>query len=496
MLNNAEVRIAVVGSGFAGLGTAIRLHQSGIDDFVVLERAGELGGTWRDNTYPGCTCDVPSHLYSFSFAPNPDWSRSFSPQPEILAYLRDCADRFGVRDHIRFDHGVEAARWDETTQRWRIETTQGVYIAQVLVLGTGPLSEPATPDLPGLGDFAGTVFHSARWDHDHDLRGERVAVVGTGASAIQFVPLIQPEVAELHVFQRTPPWVMPRADRELRPTERWLLRHVPGFQKLWRGAIWGGREALVWALVRPKVLRRLQRLSERHLERQVADPELRAELTPDYTIFCKRILLSNDWYPALTQPNVDVVTAGIAEVRPHAIVTTDGVEHPADTIIFGTGFQVTDPPAASRVWGREGLLLKDAWRDGMQAYLGAAIAGFPNLFMLIGPNTGLGHSSMVFMIESQITYLLDCLRTMDDQGLATVEVRPEVQAAFNADVQSRLVDTVWNAGGCRSWYLDDHGRNTTIWPTYTWRFRQRTRHFDLASYDRKARAPRQTSPVP
>jgi cation diffusion facilitator CzcD-associated flavoprotein CzcO len=477
-----EFGVAIVGTGFAGLGMAVRLLQSGVRDLVVLERADDVGGTWRDNSYPGCTCDVPSHLYSFSFAPNPAWSRSFSPQAEILDYLRDCADRFGVRPYVRFGHEVRSARWDGAARRWRIATSQGEIVARVLIAGMGPLSEPSVPDLPGLADFAGTTFHSARWDHDHDLTGERVAVIGTGASAIQFVPEIQPRVAGLTVFQRTAPWVVPRGDRTISDPEHWALRHVPGFQRAWRAAIYWGRETMVWAFMRPRIIRALQRVAGRHLARQVDDPALRAELTPDYTIGCKRILLSNDWYPALARPNVEVVGSDIAEIRPHAVVTADGAEHPADTIIFGTGFHVTDPPARDRLTGRDGVLLRDAWTEGMQAYLGTAIAGFPNLFMLIGPNTGLGHSSMVFMIESQIAYVLDALRTMGERGLATVEVRPEVQAAFNADVQSQLVDSVWNAGGCRSWYLDDHGRNTTVWPGYTWRFRQRTRRFDLGSY--------------
>jgi cation diffusion facilitator CzcD-associated flavoprotein CzcO len=503
MLNKTEAsefRVVVIGTGFAGLGTAIRLRQSGIHDFVVLERADEVGGTWRDNSYPGCACDVPSHLYSFSFAPNPGWSRSFSPQSEILDYLRGCADRFGVRPHIRFGHEVQGARWDDDAQRWRIATSHGEIVARVLVAGLGPLSEPSVPDLPGLGDFAGTVFHSARWNHDHDLTGEKVAVIGTGASAIQFVPEIQPQVERLALFQRTPPWVIPRGDRAISRVERWGLRRVPGLQKAWRGAIYWSRETFVWAFLRPRIIRTLQQLAGRHLAKQVDDVELRAKLTPDYTIGCKRILISNDWYPALARPNVDVVTSGIRQIRPHSIVTADGAEQPVDTIIFGTGFHVTDPPAGERLYGRGGLQLKDAWKDGMQAYLGAAIAGFPNLFMLIGPNTGLGHTSMVFMIESQIAYVLDCLRTMDDQGLATVDVRPEVQAEFNADIQSQLVDTVWNAGGCRSWYLDEHGRNTTVWPGYTWRFRQRTRRFDLDAYDTtpeitSERPPDRNSPV-
>jgi cation diffusion facilitator CzcD-associated flavoprotein CzcO len=421
---NSSVRVAIVGSGFAGLGLAIRMRQQGIDDFVVLERADEVGGTWRDNTYPGLTCDVPSHLYSFSFAPNADWSRSFSPQAEILEYLKGCADRYGIRRFVRFGHEVKAARWDDQAQRWCIETSQGEWTAQVLVAGMGPLSEPSTPELSGLDTFEGTTFHSAAWDHAHDLTGERVAVVGTGASSIQFVPQIQPEVAGLQVYQRTAPWIVPRTDRRISRLERFLLRRMPGVQRAWRAAIYWGRETYAWGFVKPRRIRHLQRLAIAHMRRQVRDPGLREKLTPDYVIGCKRILISNDYYPALTRPNVEVVTDGITEVRPHSIVTADGTERTVDTIIFGTGFHVTDPPAAGRLWGEGGILLADAWRDGMEAYLGSTIAGFPNLFMLIGPNTGLGHTSMVFMIESQISYVLDCLRTMDEQGLASVDVRP------------------------------------------------------------------------
>jgi len=487
MLNNRGTgerhsRVAIIGTGFAGLGLAMRLRQAGEHDFVVFERADEVGGTWRDNTYPGCACDVPSNLYSFSFAPNPDWSRSFSPQPEILDYLRRCADDFGVRPHIRFGHDVQASRWDDEISRWRIETSHGEYTAQFLVAGMGPLSEPSIPELPGLTTFEGTVFHSARWDHGHDLTGERVAVIGTGASAIQFVPQIQPQVRELHLFQRTPPWVVPRTDRRFSARQRWAMRRVPGFQRALRAAIYWSRETFVWAFLRPRVIRRLQALALRHIHHQVPDPDLRARLTPDYTIGCKRILISNDYYPSLSQPNVSVVTSGVVEVRAHAVVAADGTEREVDTIIFGTGFHVTDKPEMTRIWGRGGLSLKEAWRDGMSAYLGSTIAGFPNLFMLIGPNTGLGHTSMVVMIEAQITYVLDCLRKMAAQGASTAEIRPEVQATYNREIQSQLVDSVWNQGGCQSWYLDDHGRNTTVWPTYTWRFRRRTRRFDPDAY--------------
>jgi cation diffusion facilitator CzcD-associated flavoprotein CzcO len=480
----AHVRVAIVGAGFAGLGMAIRLAREGIDDFVVLERADDVGGTWRDNTYPGAACDVPSLLYSFSFAPKPDWSRSFSPQPEILDYLRRCAVDHGITDRIRLGHEVVAARWHEDDRRWRVETAGGAVTADVLVGGMGPLSEPRIPDLPGIDTFRGAIFHSACWDHDHDLTGERVAVIGTGASAIQFVPQIQPQVARLHLFQRTAPWIVPRRDRDLTAAERWAYRRVPPLQRAVRGAIYWARELFVLAFTgHRRVSQGAAMMARDHLRRQVPDPGLRAKLTPDYTIGCKRILISNDYYPALTQPNVEVVAGGVTEVRPHSVVAGDGTEREVDTIICGTGFHVTDFPAGDRIFRDDGRSLTDVWSGGgMQAYLGAAVTGFPNLFLLIGPNTGLGHNSMVFMIESQLGYVLDCLRYMERTGVGTVDVRPDVQARYNEHVQRELEGTVWSSGGCRSWYIDERGRNTTLWPGFSWRFRLRTRRFDPAAY--------------
>jgi cation diffusion facilitator CzcD-associated flavoprotein CzcO len=480
----AAIDVLIVGSGFSGLGMAVRLREAGTDDFVVLERAGEVGGTWRDNTYPGATCDVPSHLYSFSFAPNPDWSRSFSPQPEIQAYLQACAERFGIRPHIRFGHELLDARWDGDDARWEVTTSTGAcFRARVLISATGALSEPSVPAVPGLEQFQGTTFHSARWDHDHDLTGERVAVVGTGASAVQFVPQVQPRVGRLHLFQRTPPWVLPRWDRSIRPVERWLFRHFPVTQRLARTGLYWAREAYVVGFAfDPRLMRAAERLARRHLARQVPDPVLRAKLTPDYTIGCKRILISNDFYPSLGQPNVEVVTDGIAEVRPTSIVTTTGAEHPLDTIIFGTGFHVTDFPAAARIRGRGGLRLSDHWRDGMSAHRGTTVPGFPNLFLLVGPNTGLGHTSQIFMIESQIAYVMDALRHLEAAGAgSTVEVRPEAVAEWNRGIEQAMRSTVWTTG-CDSWYLDEHGRNTTLWPGFSWKFRRETARFDPAAY--------------
>jgi cation diffusion facilitator CzcD-associated flavoprotein CzcO len=478
----ARTAVLIIGTGFAGLGMAVRLKQAGVDDFVVLERAGEVGGTWRDNTYPGAACDVPSHLYSFSFAPNPDWSRSFSPQAEIQAYLERVADDFGVRPHVRFHHEVVAAAWRETERRWRVETNNGPFEADVLVSATGALSEPQVPALPGLDRFEGTVFHSARWRHDHDLTGEGVAVVGTGASAIQFVPQIQPRVGRLTVFQRTPPWILPRWERPFRPAEQWAFRHVPAVQRLARAGIYWGREQMVAGfVVAPGLMRVAERLARRHLERSVPDPGLRARLTPDYRIGCKRILISNDYLPALAQPNVELVAAGLAEVRARSVVAADGSEHQADTIIFGTGFHVTDVPVAERITGRAGVSLREHWAGGMRAYKGTAVAGFPNLFLLVGPNTGLGHSSQVFMIESQIAYVLDAVRHLRRTG-AVLEVREDAEAAWDAGVQRAMGRTVWTTGGCASWYLDDRGRNTTLWPGATWRFRRLTARFDADVY--------------
>jgi cation diffusion facilitator CzcD-associated flavoprotein CzcO len=485
-----EVDVAIIGSGFAGLGTAIRLKQEGFDDFAIFERGDGVGGTWWFNSYPGCQCDVPSHLYSFSFALNPDWSRTYSKQAEIQAYLRDCAERFDVMRHIRFSTDVQSGAWDDEAQRWTLQTTDGEVRARVVVAGFGPLSEPSIPDVPGLDSFEGTTFHTAQWNHDHDLSGRRVAVVGTGASAIQVVPQIQPLVEQLHVFQRTPPWVVPHRDRPITALERKLYRAVPPLQKWVRGNVYALREALVPGLAfKPGLQRPIQRVAEAHLRKQVTDPALVEKVLPDYTIGCKRILPSNAWYPALSQPNVELVTSGIREVRPNGVVTNDGNEVELDTLIFGTGFHVTDIPMASRVTGRGGRTLDDVWQGSAQAFRGTTVSGFPNLFILLGPNTGLGHTSVVYMIESQLNYVMDALRKMRERGIESVDVRPEVQEAYNARLQAAMGQTVWNSGGCKSWYIDANGRNTTIWPDFTWRYRLKMRRFDASAYTARLREP-------
>ena len=484
-------RVAIVGTGFSGLGMAIKLKEQGDDDFVLLERADEIGGTWRDNVYPGCRCDVPSHLYSFSFAPNPNWSSTFSPQPEILAYLKGCADRFGVLPHVRFNTEVEHARWDGDEQRWAIETSNGQLTADVLIAAQGPLSDPSLPAVPGIDTFEGTAFHSARWDHDHDLTGERVAVIGTGASAIQFVPEIQPDVERLHVFQRSAPWVIPHRNRPVKRWERALYRAFPPAQLAMRAAIYWGRESFVLQFRHRAIGRLLERIPKAHMRRAIKDPELRRTLTPDYSIGCKRILPTNEWYPALAKPNVEVIASGLAEVRPHSVVASDGTEREVDTIIFGTGFHVTDVPIAGRIAGADGRSLAEVWDGSMRAYKGTTVAGFPNLFLLVGPNTGLGHTSIVFMIESQIAYVLGALRAMRRRGARALEVHRDAQAAYNAELDRLTEDTVWVSGGCQSYYLDSHGHNSALWPTYTWPFRRRLREFDAAAYTFGTRVPAQ-----
>ncbi|CAA9534991.1 MAG: Cyclohexanone monooxygenase [uncultured Solirubrobacteraceae bacterium] len=493
-----HVRVAIVGAGFSGLGMAIRLRETGIEDFVVLERGSDVGGTWRDNSYPGAACDVPSRLYSFSFAPNAEWSHSFSPQPEILDYLRDCAERFQVTSHVRLNCAVEDAAWDDDAARWTIRTTDGELTADVLVSAAGALSGPKLPPFAGIESFTGKVFHSAAWDHDHDLTGERIAVIGTGASAIQIVPKIVEEVEQLDLYQRTPPWIIPRTDRVYSRLERRLYRHVPGLQRLAREAIYWARELYVLGFaVDQRIMRAPERLARKLLDAQIRDPELREKLTPDYTIGCKRILISSDFYPALNKANADVVTSPIAEIRERSVVTADGVERATDAIVMATGFQVAPPPIAGVIRGRDGRTLLDVWREsGMQAHKGTTVTGYPNLFMLVGPNTGLGHTSMVYVIESQIRYVLESLRAMDEQGLAAIEPRPEAQAHFNRGVERRLKGTVWSRGGCASWYLDDHGRNTTLWPWFTFRLRKLLSRFDADAYVRRPAHDRDTDAVP
>ncbi|MGZ6745008.1 MAG: flavin-containing monooxygenase [Nocardioides sp.] len=496
------VKHLIVGAGFAGLCAAVKLHEDGQGDFLVVEKGADVSGTWRDNTYPGAACDVPSQLYSFSFAPNPDWSMSFSPQPEIQAYIRRVAERSGVLDRFRFHTAFLDAAWDDEAQAWvsRIEGDHGpeTVTSTTLVVGAGGLSEPRLPDIEGIGDFAGELFHSARWDHDVDLTGKRVAVIGTGASAIQIVPKVQEVAGHLDVYQRTAPYVLPRNDRRYSRLERLALRHVPGLQKLYRTAIYWGRETYVPGFTwQPRLAAPAKRLALGNIAKGISDPALRERVTPTFEIGCKRILISNTYYPALDADNCDLVTDRIARVTPTGIVTEDGTERPVDVIVVATGFYTTELPVTEHVTGRSGRTLAETWREtGMAAYKGTTVPDLPNFFMLVGPNTGLGHSSMVFMIEAQVEYLRSAVRTMDAHRYAAVEPTTAATDAWNADLQQRMRRTVWSTGGCSSWYLDEHGRNTILWPRTTVAFRRALADFDVAAYAVTGAQPPSSTPTP
>jgi len=477
-----EIGIAIIGSGFAGLGAAIKLRRKGFTDFLIFEKADDIGGTWRDNTYPGCACDVTSNLYSFSFALNPRWTDTFSGRREIWKYLTGCVDRFGLRPFLRLGHEVKEAAWDEQTRRWIITTPRGTFRARIVIAATGPLSQPSIPDIPGLDTFAGTVFHSARWDHDHDLTGREVAVVGTGASAIQFVPKIQPKVERLRLFQRTPAWIVPHVTRRVSRAEHWLYGHIPGLHRLNRTLLYWAYESMGVGFLHPWVNRIGQRIAERNLRRQVPDPDMRAKLRPRYVMGCKRVLRSNDFWPAVTKDNVDLITSGIKEIRPKGILANDGTEYQVDTIILGTGFHVTDSPVMRQIRGRGGKSLADAWTPTMRAYLGTTVNGFPNLFFLLGPNTGLGHTSVLIMLEAQLKQVLKTLEHMRRKGIATMEPTAEAQRRYTTHIDRKMAGTVWATGGCNSWYLDSTGRNSTLWPGFATTFRVRLGTFRPADY--------------
>ena len=471
--------VVIVGAGFGGIGMARELVRRGVTDFELLERASDVGGTWRANTYPGCQCDIPSNLYSFSFAPKPDWTHAYPEQPQILQYLRDCVDRFGVRPHLRLDCEVTDARWDDDAAVWEIETSQGPLRAHTLIAAPGLLSNPRVP--ARFEAFEGEVFHSAQWDHDTPLDGRRVGMVGTGASAIQIGPAIQPRVRSLTVFQRSAPWIIPHPDRAIPAAMKRLYARVPAVQRLARGAIYAAHETMAPGLTYFPRLMKGQEANARLLRRrQVKDPELLAKVTPDYEIGCKRILLSSDWYPMLAEPNVELVTDGIEDVRAHSIVTAGGTEHELDALVMATGFDPVNIPLAQRLHGRDGRSLTDVWGGSPRAFLGTAVAGFPNLFMIYGPNLNQGHTSMVYLLESQIAYVGQALERLGRLG--AMEVRPEVQQRYNDDLQRRLARSVWNNGGCSSWYLDENGHNSIQWPGFSFSFRNRTRRFELSDY--------------
>lgn len=473
--------VIIIGSGFGGIGAAIRLKQQGVSQLSIFEKAGDIGGVWRDNVYPGAACDVPSHLYSFSFEPKPDWSRRYAEQAEIHAYIKHCAAKYGLAPHLRLNTEVTAARFDETRALWCVTLANGeTHEAQVLVTATGQLNRPLMAKLPGLASFQGAQFHSAQWDHSVPLVGKRIAVIGTGASAIQFVPRIAPEAAAVSLFQRSAPYVIPKGDRSYGAAAKRLFTRLPLLQRLSRAWEYLFHESRALGVVSFPVLTNAMKPGFRRNLEVIKDPALRAQLTPDYPVGCKRIMISNDYYTALARTNVAVVSEAIREVRAEGVVTADGKLHAADVLIHGTGFAALDFLAPMHITGLGGRELNAAWREGAEAYLGISVSGFPNLFMLYGPNTNLGHSSIVYMLESQIAYLLDALRHLG-RGSKWLDVKAEVQSRFNASIQQRSKRTVWDSG-CTSWYKTAAGKNTNNWPGYTFEYRRATRRLRPSDY--------------
>ena len=477
--------VLVIGTGFSGMGAAMKLRDAGREDFIVLEKAHDVGGTWRDNTYPGCECDIPSHMYSFSYELNPEWSKSFSGQEEIWAYMRKVADEQGLRKYIRFGVEVTGAAWDDTRKRWTVHTTEGDdYDARVVIAGVGGLHIPNVPEITGTESFAGPRFHSAEWDHDVDLRDKKVVVIGTGASAIQFIPIIAQETSHLTVFQRTPPWVLPKKDK---PTPEWrkkVFARIPGATRLYRNLLYWTLESRAIAFNgHLNFLPIAERIVKRYLKNKIPDPELRAKLTPDYKLGCKRVLQSNTYYETYLRDDVTLSTDGVREIVADGVIDGNGVKHDADVIIYGTGFHVIDAFDYLDIKGRDGLDLATQFREnGVETYMGMTIHRFPNLFFMLGPNTALGHNSVVFMIEQQTKYIVNMLEEMDQRDAVAADATKEAQDEFNAEIQRLVEKGIWTQGGCTSWYLDSHGKNRTIWPKFTFQYWWETRTVDGNAY--------------
>lgn len=473
----------IVGAGISGIAAAIKLKQAGYHDFKIIEKASRVGGTWRENTYPGCGCDVPSALYSYSFFPSSKWSRLFAKQPEILSYLEETSDHFGITPLIAFDTALENAAWDESRHLWVLDTSRGQELARTVVFATGPITEAQIPSLPGLDQFPGEMFHSARWNHQLDLTGKRVAVIGTGASAIQFVPEIQPKVKSLVVFQRTAPWVLPKPDLPLGDAAKQVMARLPVIQRSWRQAVAGSLNAINFGLRNPGVLKPVSAAARQLLRLQISDDTLRRAVTPDFTLGCKRILFANNYYPALQAANTTLVPHGLVGVEGNTVIAANGERHEVDVIIWGTGFDVSHPPIGRRVVNDRGQRLSDLWKDSSpEAYLGATLADTPNAFLVLGPNV-LVYDSFIGLAEAQLDYIISGLQQIKQKGISKLSIRPDVLATHNARVQKHLQGTVFNSGGCRSYYLDQNGRNFAAWPWSLAELKRRLSVFSLSDYD-------------
>lgn len=482
MTNNEKFQVVVIGAGFAGIGAAIKLQEAGFTDLVVLEKSNEIGGVWRANTYPGCACDVPSALYSYSFAPNPHWSRVFAPQQEIKEYIQDVAKKFDVEKYVRFGYEMLESAWDTQAQHWVIKTNNGSIYARFVIMAGGPMHEPVLPQIEGIETFKGISFHSAGWNHNFDLTGKKVAVIGAGASAIQFVPEIQPKVEKLILFQRTPQWVLPKMDQSLPKLAHTLFKFLPVTQRLTRYGVYSVFESLNSSMHHPKLVEQIEKLAKWNIKLGVKDPVLRQKLLPDFTIGCKRILQSNQWYPALAQPNVSVLRCGVKEINGNILIASDGTKHEVDTIIFGTGFEVSNPPIAKKIRNKNGKTMDEVWQGSAKGYLGTVVEDCPNAFVMFGPNIAVSSSALI-IIEAQLAYIVDMLKKTYSKNIATIQIRKDVLDSYNEEVQTALKNTVWNTGGCSSYFIDKNGRNSTLWPWTTFEMRSRMAQCNLQDYE-------------
>ncbi len=475
----------IIGSGFAGLCAAIKLKEQDENNFVILERNDWLGGTWYDNHYPGAACDVESHLYSYSFEPNPNWSRNFGPQQEILKYMEHCAEKYDLKKHLHYNTTVTQATFNEPTGTWSVTAEGGKnFITRVIISCSGGLSQPMYPDIQGIDTFTSTMFHSAKWDKNFDWKNKAIAVIGTGASAIQIVPAIATDVKQLYLFQRTPPWILPKPDAEISSLRRWLYDNLPFTQSLYRSRLYWQHELMALGFIKyPGILKLASKMALRYLKKSVPDEKLRQKLTPNYVMGCKRVLITNDYYPALNRNNVEVITDGIQQITDTGVLTKDGKQKDVDAIIIATGFQAAEEVSRFAVKGRNGIDLNEAWRDGAEAYLGTTVSGFPNMFLVVGPNTGLGHSSMILMIEAQVNLIMESLKAMKQKKAKFIDLKKNVQQEFNKEIQEKLSHTVWQNGGCHSWYQMKNGKNVTLWPGFTFTFMQRTKKFEEEKYE-------------
>ena len=475
--------IAVVGGGFAGVGAAVMLRRAGHHDVTVFERGERVGGVWHHNTYPGAACDIPSHLYEFSFAPNPYWSRRYAPQAEIQAYVEDVARRHGVLDRIHTNTDVQRAAWDEGRGKWVLTTSAGPHEADVLITACGQLNVPSVPPIAGLDRFEGPAFHTARWRHDVDLAGKRVAVVGTGCSAIQVVPAIQPVAGHVDVYQRSPGWTIPRMDFAYRRRTQRLFARFPALQRLDRNAVFAFQELAAAAMTRRRrLLGPFRALGRLQINRAIEDPELRRKVTPTDELGCKRVMLTDDWYPALTRPNVELVTDRIAEVSPASIRTQDGTDRPADVLVLATGFATHGFVAPMEIAGAGGATLAQAWAGVPRAYLGMSVPGFPNMFLLYGPNTNGGSGSVIYTIEAGVGHVIAALEELARAEARRIEVRAETAQAFDRELRDALRETVWHTG-CTNWYVDERGNDPNQWPWLWSTYRRRTARIEPNAYE-------------